>query len=1160
MSATIDTIQAPLLETATELFSSLLNIRDEWPAHRKYSALRQTLTLCVNERLIGTQVKLSGLYAQIDYLLKQHTQSEADRSLSFALNAFRHRLKNIGQASEEELAPHYPTDRKALAQFIALTYNSDVPGELAALFPESTTAATPKRLTADGKEPVDHFRCLIRRWDNTYIYATREDTDEEVRINYVWENPYVPGDWTYLRRAMVEWETLNVVRPRTDENGDILPELLIYAPDYLVSVTAITGCLSEEGASPYLDLLSRIKPYRQTDATLLGNFAGQLLDEVVYGEKPDYRRSASEFFKRNALCLAAHGPMQPDFHAQARKQYENIRHLMGNVYEKANGEPFRPQEVILEPSFFSDLLGLQGRMDFLTLDYRSIIEQKSGKCRWQAGAPKDQYTGYQEQQFAQMLLYRALMHYDYRRNTAEGMHSFLLYSRYADGLQQVGSAPRLLFVLFKLRNQLAYAETWYAKGGMRLLETLTPQKLFPNAHGALWKKCIAPQINALLEPLRKASPLERSYYYRFMQFVANEQVLAKIGNHTKENSGFASVWNSLIEEKREAGNIFENLRMHIPPTASGNALKVEDVHFTFAADNTAHNADLANFREGDIAFFYAYERGTTPDATAHIVFRCTITRLTPESIDVRLRNPQTSTWVFRYFQRAEGVVWAMEHDFLDSSFLSQYRSLHAFLSAPQTRRNLLLGQRRPKVDTGVKLSGNYGTEEFNRLVRHARQAKDLYLVIGPPGTGKTSYGLKNLLLEELREEGANVLLLSYTNRAVDEICSKLEEEQIDYLRIGNDYSCDEAFRPHLLSKRIEEMGDVSATKVAQLLKRTRVFCGTTTSLTSAADLFQIKQFSLAIIDEASQILEPQILGLLSAVTPKGDCAISRFVLIGDEKQLPAVVQQSEAEAAVSDELLHRAGLTSCALSLFERLLRLYGYNPDGTLNEQVCHMLTHQGRMHTDIASFPSTAFYEGRLEPVPLPHQVEPTDCASPSPNRFAHILERSRMTFVSVQTPPDDNTPDKLNEQEAHAIAALVHQAYLHIGRENFEARGSIGVIVPYRNQIATVRTAIAQLGIPELETLTIDTVERYQGSQRDYIIYGFTVKRKYQLRFLTSTAYIDPRSGHIIDRKLNVALTRARKRLVLVGNAPLLAVDSMFKSLIDFCKERNAYYEEP
>jgi DNA replication ATP-dependent helicase Dna2 len=68
----------------------------------------------------------------------------------------------------------------------------------------------------------------------------------------------------------------------------------------------------------------------------------------------------------------------------------------------------------------------------------------------------------------------------------------------------------------------------------------------------------------------------------------------------------------------------------------------------------------------------------------------------------------------------------------------------------------------------------------------------------------------------------------------------------------------------------------------------------------------------------------------------------------------------------------------------------------------------------------------------------------------------------------------------------------------------------------------------------------------------------KKKYQLQFLTNNEYVDERTGSIIDRKLNVAMTRARKRLIMVGNAPLLQADYTFGRLIDFCKERDAYYE--
>jgi superfamily I DNA and/or RNA helicase len=128
-------------------------------------------------------------------------------------------------------------------------------------------------------------------------------------------------------------------------------------------------------------------------------------------------------------------------------------------------------------------------------------------------------------------------------------------------------------------------------------------------------------------------------------------------------------------------------------------------------------------------------------------------------------------------------------------------------------------------------------------------------------------------------------------------------------------------------------------------------------------LFQLKQFSLAVIDEASQILEPHLIGLLSAHT-NGVPAIKKIVLIGDHKQLPAVVQQTEDVSRVQDVLLNEIYLTDCRLSLFERLLKRYARD------ESVTYMLRKQGRMHHDIAIFPNFAFYNNQLEEVPRPHQ----------------------------------------------------------------------------------------------------------------------------------------------------------------------------------------------
>ena len=117
------------------------------------------------------------------------------------------------------------------------------------------------------------------------------------------------------------------------------------------------------------------------------------------------------------------------------------------------------------------------------------------------------------------------------------------------------------------------------------------------------------------------------------------------------------------------------------------------------------------------------------------------------------------------------------------------------------------------------------------------------------------------------------------------------------------------------------------------------------------------------------------------------------------------------------------------------------------------------------------------------------------------------------------------------------------------SFDADKTIGVIVPYRNQIAMIRKEIEKLGIKALERISIDTVERYQGSQRDVIIYSFTVQHRYQLDFLTANCFEE--NGHIIDRKLNVAVTRARKQMIITGNEMVLNQDPIFKELIASCE---------
>ena len=143
---------------------------------------------------------------------------------------------------------------------------------------------------------------------------------------------------------------------------------------------------------------------------------------------------------------------------------------------------------------------------------------------------------------------------------------------------------------------------------------------------------------------------------------------------------------------------------------------------------------------------------------------------------------------------------------------------------------------------------------------------------------------------------------------------------------------------------------------------------------------------------------------------------------------------------------------------------------------------------------------------------------------------------------------------------MVARLAYAYYHIYIQSgklFLPGSHIGIITPYRSQIALIREHLAGLGEPALAGITVDTVERYQGSERDFIIYSFCANRASQIPFLSNKILDDEQ---VIDRKLNVALTSARKQLVLIGNETLLSSDSVYQALMQHCRSTYAWAHLP
>ena len=615
--------------------------------------------------------------------------------------------------------------------------------------------------------------------------------------------------------------------------------------------------------------------------------------------------------------------------------------------------------------------------------------------------------------------------------------------------------------------------------------------------------------------------MEKNYFYAVYNFITKELYTSKSGDVDYEGrTGAASLWLSTLAEKCEAGEIIYDLKIK-----ENHAADEYKAGLTLTAGSEMLHAEtfLPNFRQGDAIILY--ERNCdTDNVTNKMVFKGNIEYLTENEIGIRLRATQQNPSVLP----AESL-YAIEHDTMDTTFRSMYQGLYAYLSARKERRDLLLSQRPPRFDKSLDSMIFCSEDDFTRVALKAKAAQDYFLLIGPPGTGKTSCALKKMVETFHADKDAQILLLSYTNRAVDEICKSLASiaPAVDFIRVGSELSCDEAYRVHLIENELSSCNRRS--EVYERIRNCRIIVGTVAAISGKPELFRLKHFDVAIIDEATQILEPQLLGILCARGEDEKDAIDKFVLIGDHKQLPAVVQQNAEQAAIYDESLLSIGLSNLKDSLFERLYR----NCTAACSSSAIHrsydMLCRQGRMHPEVALFANRAFYGGRLIPVGLPHQIEDSDTIC-------------RLAFYP-SVPEKAGASAKINYSEARIVADLAVRIYEH-HQSDFDESRTLGIITPYRSQIALIKKEIESVGIPVLNRILVDTVERFQGSERDVIIYSFCVNYPYQLKFLSN---LTEEEGVLIDRKLNVALTRARKQMFITGVPELLERNPLYKSLL-------------
>lgn len=1052
------------------------------------------------------------------------------------IDGFRWRARRVSDGKESPDKATFLVDVKSFVDAIAHFTVTKVPSVLFSELPDLSHTYTIQRVR---QKTCDKCRMVAVKRDDEYIYAESPEfaSGEDVRISYHQSEHTVAA-----AMHIVEGLVFNIVDYTVDSVGVYYPSIIILNPDYLIDISSLTASVRPYGYSPLNYLLRKFESSRTTRHILLGQLANQFLDDCVNDANADYSKSMSKAFVDYAIDFTACKDIDEDFFKQSRQQFDNIKKIVSDFF---SDETFtgNKSDILLEPSFFCETLGLQGRMDFLQSDCANLIELKSGKM--------DEYNNRPaEEHLLQMILYKEVLHYNLKVKRQD-VRGFLLYSKYPRLIEQ-RSVSEMVEQMMTLRNEIVVQEMKVVNGDIKqIIESITPEMLITRNVGRnFWERWCLPQITQILSPLQSMDELMKEYFYTFLKFVALEHYHAKVGSAESDStSGMASLWMADYETKMENGDIISGLSVldirydekRCVSDKPDESLSVEAVVFNMPILEQIQ----PNFREGDAVVLYQKNK---PEDTAvsKQVIRCGVEKCSAGTVVLKLRFKQKNDSIFR-----DGSLFAIEHDHIESSFRSLYSGLHSFVCAPPTRQDLLLCRRQPRWDENVALVKQHLNAQIDDIVLRAKQAKDYFLLVGPPGTGKTSVALKSMV-EEFVLSGNSLLLLAYTNRAVDEICNMLEElcvkssssdnsqPSVSYLRFGNELACAPHLRYRLVVNAVKKCK--KRNEIISLINGVPIIVGTLSSLMSNMSLFQLRRFDIAIVDEASQILEPQILPLLTEHYSDGTCAIGKFIMIGDHKQLPAVVVQTKKKSAVLSPLLQSIGLTNCANSLFERLSTYCEAYP------QLTGMLDHQGRMHPVIGDYAAMQFYDGRLVPVPTLHQKEPLPYKEYEEDE--RTVATRRVAFFDVPKPRVGEWTPKSNIEEAEKIAEVVLKL-ISLSQKNgvaFVPSEHLGVIVPFRRQITTVRRTLHQFGVKDYERIMIDTVERYQGSQRDIILYGTTISKEYELDMLSNTVEI---SGTIVDRKLNVAVTRARKQLFVFGNRQLLVQNPLYDSLIRYCE---------
>ncbi|CAN1195509.1 DNA replication ATP-dependent helicase/nuclease JHS1 [Linum perenne] len=939
-----------------------------------------------------------------------------------------------------------------------------------------------------------------------------EQTGEEQAVS-LWE------EWFYS--VVAPGDTVNVIGEFDKSrmcNVDKNHNLLVVHPDILVSGTRVSGSF---GCPRRAVLDERLKSSEYSSAALIGTLLHQIFQDALVKENPDtefLEGYAKVVMQKNIESLYACGVNETDV---LKTLVESIPKLVNWITlfrkskdrqmpivefgSKEESKKLRVSEVVdIEEMAWSKKYGLKGNIDAsLRVTVESTAKERDEKIM-----PLEFKTGkLSTEHSVQVILYTLLMSERYQ----EQIDSGLLYYLQSDHTQGITVRRSDVVGIIMRRNELANeirkASTLQVLPPMlqspwtcRTCRHLDACTIYHKVHGGTIEDSgLGELFESNVRHITTAHAKFLRHWDRLIDLEAKEtQTATKSGSSTNHLPSFVLDTTNELQQQpsvKENGFIYQFVCQ---------SLSIPDAVRT--SESGPSNLDHI-LKAGDyVVLSTVSDRQTISRGIVADVNRLQVS----VSVSKRLRLPRSSS---SELEDLLHEVWHIKKDEFMTSFSVMRSNITQLFSKSERSsqlRRMIVDLEAPRFDSGCIYSQDpaisyiWSVKTLNsdqrRAILKMLAAKDYALVLGMPGTGKTStvvHAVKAFLLR-----GSSVLLTSYTNSAIDNLLIKLKHQGIDFLRIGRQGAVHEEIRDCCCAETDLE-------SIKQRLDEVRVVGVTCLGITSP--LLTNKNFDVCIMDEAGQITFPISLGPLMFS--------SMFVLVGDHYQLPPLVQSAEARE------------NGMGISLFCRLCEAH---------PQAILALQSQYRMCEGIMQLSNALIYGDRLQCGSS--EVANTRLKVPNlkscSSWLQEVLNPDRaVVFINTDMLPTlgANDSKSKNPIEAYIVSEVV-KVLTNSGTEGKD----IGIITPYNAQTNLLKTVVRQ------DSVEIHTIDKYQGRDKDCIMVSF-VRSAENPKSYSSSLLGD-------WHRINVAITRAKKKLIMVGSCRTLSKVPLLKLLVEKVAEQS------